>query len=621
VQPVQLQFVIRQDDCSGNYPVVELQGEEAPEVYLRRGSRTPVLLFDLTDPHRRDLHLFLYFRRPIKATAATAMHSRTCVPLYLQVFGFVGEVTPAPEAVFCSRLSEGFIMRYRRSKGMRNDATEYPRPDLAPETLCPQWITLGRPGAPAPQGPAVAVSMSGLKRRWQDDSGLHADEDGAEHSAPGATRRRNDVDLSSEATLLWNFMRETVASSTNAHVSTADTSAAALPRPFGAASSNSSNRDTILALATTPLLGLANEILAIARSAGPNTADGMGKTLLMYAAARGCLTGLKALLEWEGIDAAKQDGLGYTALLYAARSGHLDVLQALQAYSPALVSHKGDDNRTPFMIAAASGHTAVVEHLLADAGINEQDTKGHTAVWLAAQGGHLEVVDMLLTRGASLAASATPALFAACAVGSQAIVRRLVEAGASITLLSADWTSPLMVASEYGHLDVVRFLCNQVDSFHVNIANQAGGTALIYAASAGHLAVVRYLLGAGAAVNAQTKDGHSALTKAAQHGHTECVMELLRDGASATQVTATGHTALVLAALGDFDACVEVLVSANTDMAAFNSAHLTGKNEGIARIIRKFFTHNAHGAGVPAKRTEEFLPAVDDLSGAAGTDL
>lgn len=512
-------------------------------------------------------------------------------------------------------------MRYRRSKGMRNDATEYPRPDVPPEILCPPWITLGRPGAPPPQGPAVSASLSGLKRRWQDDSGLHADEDGAEHSAPAATRRRNDVDLSSEATLLWNFMRENVASSSNTHANAADTSAAALPKPFGAVTLSGSNRDSMLALATTPLDGLSNEILAIARTSGPNTADGMGKTLLMYAAARGCLTAIKALLEWEGIDAGKQDGLGYTAVLYAARNGHLDVLQALQAYNPALLSHKGDASGSPLMIAAASGRLSVVEHLLTDADVNAQGVKGHTALWLAAQGGHVEVVDLLLTRGASLDTSTTPALFAACAVGSQDTVKRLVEGGASITHLSADWTSPLMIASEHGHLDVVRFLCKQVDSFHVNIANQAGGTALIYAAAAGHLAVVRYLIDAGAAINAQTKDGHSALTKAAQRGHTEVVKELLRDRASAAQVTATGHSALVLAALGDYDACVEVLVSANTDMAAFNSAHLTGKNEGIARIIRKFFTHNAHGTGVPAKRTEEFLPAVDDASGAAGTDL
>ena len=56
-------------------------------------------------------------------------------------------------------------------------------------------------------------------------------------------------------------------------------------------------------------------------------------------------------------------------------------------------------------------------------------------------------------------------------------------------------------------------------------------SALIYAASAGHVDTVRVLLEAGALVDAKDRDGRTALICAALRGHTDVVETLLDKGA------------------------------------------------------------------------------------------
>jgi ankyrin repeat protein len=61
----------------------------------------------------------------------------------------------------------------------------------------------------------------------------------------------------------------------------------------------------------------------------------------------------------------------------------------------------------------------------------------------------------------------------------------------------------------------------------VNVKDNLGITALMYAAMYGHLEIVRLLLAKGAEVDAIDLNGHSALTFATEEGHTEVVRELL----------------------------------------------------------------------------------------------
>jgi TonB family protein len=98
-----------------------------------------------------------------------------------------------------------------------------------------------------------------------------------------------------------------------------------------------------------------------------------------------------------------------------------------------------------------------------------------------------------------------------------------------------------------GQTEAIRTLLSERDQVDVDATDEAGWTALMHAASAGHDAVVRLLLGAGASVRRES-DGHeTALHMAARNGRTEVVRPLLEAGADYAARDADGRTPLFLA--------------------------------------------------------------------------
>jgi ankyrin repeat protein len=123
---------------------------------------------------------------------------------------------------------------------------------------------------------------------------------------------------------------------------------------------------------------------------------------------------------------------------------------------------------------------------------------GFTPLSLAAQGGHVDVVQMLLRHGADKQTAA------------------------------ADQRTPLFIACQQGHLAVVtELLAAEVDP---DWPRDDGCTPLNLAAHAGHVRITKALLEAGADKNTTTKDGITALFSAAQFGHSEIVTLLLEEG-------------------------------------------------------------------------------------------
>lgn len=122
---------------------------------------------------------------------------------------------------------------------------------------------------------------------------------------------------------------------------------------------------------------------------------------------------------------------------------------------------------TPLWIAAQQGHAEIVNMLIvAGADVDAPDGADHrTPLFQAAQNGHIEVVEALVEHGASLEApsassGATP-LFIAAARGHTAIVRLLLAAGARVDVTASAAgreDTPLGIATERGHHDVVALL-------------------------------------------------------------------------------------------------------------------------------------------------------------------
>ncbi len=81
--------------------------------------------------------------------------------------------------------------------------------------------------------------------------------------------------------------------------------------------------------------------------------------------------------------------------------------------------------------------------------------------------------------------------------------------------------TPLMQNAGNGNCEEVLRLINE--GARVSTVNANGTDALIYAASAGHVACVNHLLRAKARTDTVDRDGDSTLSAAQQQGHTEIV--------------------------------------------------------------------------------------------------
>ena len=128
--------------------------------------------------------------------------------------------------------------------------------------------------------------------------------------------------------------------------------------------------------------------------------------------------------------------------------------------------------------------------------------------------------------GIRLLAHGKTALFMAAQNGHLEVVRLLIEAGADKAAAHSTGATAVFIAAQNGHLEVVRLLIEA--GADKDAVKNNGGTALQIAAHNGHLEVVRFLLEAGADKDAARTDGATALFMAYQNGHVE-VVQLLRE--------------------------------------------------------------------------------------------
>lgn len=156
---------------------------------------------------------------------------------------------------------------------------------------------------------------------------------------------------------------------------------------------------------------------------------------------------------------------------------------------------------------------------------------GVTALWCAASKGHLDVVKLLVRKGAKvnhLTRNDSTPLRAACFTGRLDIVQYLLAHGANLSLSNKFNNNCLMIASYKGFLDVVEFLLkNGVD---VNQQANCGATALHYAAEVGNTEVCSMLLDHGA-ILLPNEFGFNAITMAAERVREDVVnMFMDREG-------------------------------------------------------------------------------------------
>ncbi|CAG0911479.1 unnamed protein product, partial [Cyprideis torosa] len=125
-------------------------------------------------------------------------------------------------------------------------------------------------------------------------------------------------------------------------------------------------------------------------------------------------------------------------------------------------------------------------------------------------------------------------LYLACVMGHVSVARDLVAHGADVNTKDRRGWTPLIGASDGGHVETVEFLVREAKADVEGRENITGCTALAVAAWKGHTHVMEILLAAGAEMNARDSDGLTPLQWACMEGSLEGAKLLIDHGADWT---------------------------------------------------------------------------------------
>jgi hypothetical protein len=177
--------------------------------------------------------------------------------------------------------------------------------------------------------------------------------------------------------------------------------------------------------------------------------------------------------------------------------------------------------------AAREGDAVSVTRMLdEDPGLLSSVLRGETLLRDAVSNGHMDLMRLLLERGAEVNQANVhggTALVVAVFRGFEEMVSALLTSGADISRKGFWGQTMLMLASLHGHVAVVRLLLRSMEGRGLNERDNDGRTALCHSCREGHADVLRTLLLAGADHTIANNDDMTPLQIAEEREHHECV--------------------------------------------------------------------------------------------------
>ncbi|CAG8892972.1 unnamed protein product [Penicillium nalgiovense] len=295
-----------------------------------------------------------------------------------------------------------------------------------------------------------------------------------------------------------------------------------------------------------------------------NATDRQSCTALHLAAEYGCTSVAKCLLAKCGIDTNARDNYGRTAFHIAAEYGNTSITELLLAYGAVDINAPDAKGATALCSATDLKRTVVALQILADdhVDVNVAGQTGRTALHHAARTRNIQIACVLLAND-DLDPNVcddygfSPLTYAAWNGDLRMVDLFLAREDIQVNVQEAP---PLFYAASEGHVEVVRRLLR----FGTIDINQQFGTcsALCVASKMGHLEITRLLLEHTTPpdINLKTYMGDTALSLAAYRGHLAIINLLLKE--SGLDVTATdnfGDTALYKAARNGHEQVVKRL--------------------------------------------------------------
>lgn len=232
--------------------------------------------------------------------------------------------------------------------------------------------------------------------------------------------------------------------------------------------------------------------------------DENDSTLLYEAIASGN-TDMTQLLISHGADVDARDRLGNSPLHNAARFKNLDIVEVIFE-GCAGANIRNSYNSTPLHAAIESGNLDIAQFLI-DRGayINALDRRGDSLLHKAVQSKKLDVVEFIINEGYVADVDVrnifrvTP-LHRAAEDGNIDIVQLLISRGANLNARDCNGYSPLHLAVRYQRLDVVEILLE--DCADVDVLDAYNWTPLHEAVERRNLDIIKSLISNGADLNA-----------------------------------------------------------------------------------------------------------------------
>ncbi|KAH3864406.1 ankyrin-3-like [Dreissena polymorpha] len=351
-------------------------------------------------------------------------------------------------------------------------------------------------------------------------------------------------------------------------------------------------------------------------------------------------------------------------LLHAAHGGDLTALRACLASEGMDINFTNKSGQSALHLACSAGHQAIVQELLkAKADMTLISQKGNAAIHLACFHGYKEIVELLLDNGCDVNIpskhSCFPPLYAAILETHCEVVEVLLSRGASVTWSSPDGLSLLLVAvfTTYDRektIAILQLLLEKLDitkleispelkdkgfSYHgeallhsvctrqaakdligpvrLKLANQSASLLqddmatcekedgdfrkLLTACKEGNMDEIILFLENGELINRLTKGCVSCLHCACASGHMDIVEKLLKAGANVNTLTQYGFSCLYIASSAGFTDVVKMLLKAGANTDTLTHMGLTSSDiatemgyMNIVAIIKDYMIRNEY---------------------------
>lgn len=287
------------------------------------------------------------------------------------------------------------------------------------------------------------------------------------------------------------------------------------------------------------------------------------RSTLHYAAQGPSLDAVKYLIN-KNVKVDSTDIYGQTPLHIAALFGRASIVEYLVKETNLPVSAIDNNCRTALHLAAQSGHKESVQILLSLGASNTAcDRIGYSSLHYAVVNKCKSTVELLLQQDENVDANTTnqgfTALHLASEFGYADLVDYFLSKNADANKKSYIASRPLFLAVGNSHLDVVKILIK--NGAHVNFNTCNGSTALLSAVSCNHEEIVNILLKSGAIVNVcDNKQNLTPLHLAACEGYRGIAKMLIEYGADVDVSDYQGATPLILAAINGHREVAQLLL-------------------------------------------------------------